>query len=55
VLTASEVEQLFRVVEDVSQALFPRQGVVSMHAPEVLVQAQEAAAAQLCSDLWGVA
>jgi hypothetical protein len=54
-LTISELEQLLRLTDEVSQALFPKQGTCSFHAGEVIVQAQEAAAAQLCQDLWGVA
>jgi hypothetical protein len=54
-LTVSELDQLFRLVEEVAQALFPKHGTCSFHAGDVIVQAQDAAAAQLCQDLWGVA
>jgi Fe-S-cluster containining protein len=54
-LTVSEQEQLLRLVEEVSQAVYPGKPTVSLHAGTTIQAAQEAAASNLTQVLWGVA
>jgi hypothetical protein len=54
-LTVSEQEQLLRLVEEVSQSVFPGHGTVSLHAGATIQAAQEAAASNLTRVVWGVA
>ena len=53
-VSVHECTALLHAVEEISQAVFPRHGTVSLHTAQAIVDAQERAAADLCHLLWGV-